>query len=696
MTPIPLAELRLRFSHHRSALWWLALLYRRPREFAVAVPSLKLEGSLIGLRLLLHAMPWVFLTALLGRLSLVYDTSLPFSLSNADFASLLPVLKKTAFGVAFGVAGGVASGVAVGVASGVAGGVASGVAVGVAFGVAFGVTAGVALVISSLRVYYFPLHIFSVWPRPRGNCYPQHPVAWDDLCSLPFPGLDRLLVAYAQTNPAAAKAEIERLIDHYPSQRMQALKARAILIAQSTRADPVLSRLDLAIAGLPEGAKGFPRDVPKLKEQVAAIAQLQRRLDTVEIPAFREPLAAQLARAIEDFRGAVAGLRYPLNTAFRDAALGWLEAAKRQQAEASRLLSATPVTQVFRAGDPVDRAEEAFVPRLGAIEDLQGQLTLATGCPGLLLYGRRRMGKSTLLHNLQPFLPASIRVASVSMQDPRASTSLTSWIQWIAKAAIGPESPVPEDLSGFFDALTRFNQGLDAQAQRVIIAVDEYENIDSKLGEGIFPNDLLDTLRESIQRHRRIVWLFSGSHALAELQHAEWSSYFVSLRTVELGPFSEAETRLLLTEPLHHSMLWPQGDPARPHFDAAFWGEGGIERIHAEAAGWPHLVQLIAERAVYLVNRRGQRACNPAILEEAIATAVVSGDAVLRQLVRDDCRLDGEWDYLKAFRTRDTQVPPEDEALYQSLRRRLMVANDGGGQWRMRVPLMRRWLRERG
>jgi hypothetical protein len=476
---------------------------------------------------------------------------------------------------------------------------------------------------------------------------------------------------------------------------MQALKARTILIARDTRANPALSRLDLAVAGLPDGEKGFLREVPKLKQGVAAIAQLQRRLDTVQIPAFREPLAVQLVRTIEDFRSAVAGLRYPLNTAFREAALIWLEVAKRQQTEASQLLSTTPVTQVFRAGDPVDRAQEAFVPRLRAIEDLQGQLTLATGCPGLLLYGRRRMGKSTLLYNLQPFLPTSIRVASVSMQDPRASTSLTSWIQWIARAAIGPESPAPEDLSSFFDALTRLNQELDAQAQRVIIAVDEYESIDSKLGEGLFPKDLLDTLRESIQRHRRIIWLFAGSHALAELRHAEWSSYFVSLRTVELGLFSEAETRLLLTEPLRHSELWPKADSARPHFDAAFWGEGGIERIHTEAAGWPHLVQLIAERSVYLVNRQGQRTCTATILEEAIGTAVVSGDAVLRQLVRDDCRLDGEWDYLKAFRIRDTQTPPEDEALYQSLRRRLMVI-DEAGRWRLRVPLMQRWLRERG
>jgi len=41
-----------------------------------------------------------------------------------------------------------------------------------------------------------------------------------------------------------------------------------------------------------------------------------------------------------------------------------------------------------------------------------------------------------------------------------------------------------------------------------------------------------------------------------------------------------------------------------------------------------------------------------------------------------------------------SQPPPEDEAIYTSLRRRLLVAEDGD-QWRLRVPLMQRWLRRR-
>ena len=106
-------------------------------------------------------------------------------------------------------------------------------------------------------------------------------------------------------------------------------------------------------------------------------------------------------------------------------------------------------------------------------------------------------------------------------------------------------------------------------------------------------------------------------------------------------------------------------------------------------------MQLLAERAVYLVNLKGLRTCTLEVLDEAIAAAIASGDAVLRQLVYNESRLVGEWEYLKGFRTRDFQEPPADDAVYQSLRRRLMVT-EKDGRWRMRVPLMQRWLRERG
>ena len=146
---------------------------------------------------------------------------------------------------------------------------------------------------------------------------------------------------------------------------------------------------------------------------------------------------------------------------------------------------------------------------------------------------------------------------------------------------------------------------LEEAGKRLLFAFDDYENLDRKIGEGVFHEDLPTSLSHSIQFHRRLIWMFAGSHHITELTHADRSSYLVSARTVEVPPFTEAETRLLLTEPMRYSSLWADNDPARPRFETAFWGEGGIERIHAETGGWPHLVQLLAETSVALCNDRG-------------------------------------------------------------------------------------------
>jgi uncharacterized protein len=322
---------------------------------------------------------------------------------------------------------------------------------------------------------------------------------------------------------------------------------------------------------------------------------------------------------------------------------------------------------------------------------------LATGCPGVLVYGRRRMGKSTLLRNLEGFLPPRVQIVNLSMQEAHAFTSLPDLLSLIARrmAIVLPDIPEPPaDLRSFERFLRGVQERLEATDRRCLLAIDEYENLDQKIGEGVLSEDLLAVLRESIQTHRCIIWTFAGSHAIDELAHAPWTSYLVSARTLEMTPFEPEETRLLLTEPLKYSSLWRDLETKRPRFAPGFWGEHGIERIHAEAGGWPHLVQLVAETVVDLVNDVGGAQVEGALFERALNRAVVRGNNVFLELMERESRLPGEWDYLRTFRSIDEQPPPTDEALDRSLcRRRLVVENNGF--YFLRVPLMARWLRQR-
>ncbi len=452
MTPLPLEQIGLRWRDHCSALWWLGILYRRPQQLRKQLEALpKFQALHAGSVLYLHALPYILILSIIGRLLLFGSLGLELrehqpaewsALVLAHSALLIRGIAEgisvgigvgiiawiiagssggmaigigiwmvigigigTAGGISVGATGGIIKGIGIGVFAGIFarifGGIAFGIdegigvwigvgiGTGTAFGITFGIFGGIAFGIASLRAYYHPFCLFFTWPTLQGRWYPWHPVAWDDLCSLPFPRLDRLLAAYADHDPTAARTEIERLIDHYPSQRMAALRAKTRLIARTSAQEKNLSRLNAHLAQLPEGDKGFLAQTPKVRAIVGEIGQLQIRLDTLDRPFLREPTAALLVEKIKNFQSQVAGFPEPLASEFRQAAGQWLVIAERQYQQIRSVLDKEPTPQVFRAGDPVDRNQEAFIPRESVLGDLDRQLTLSTGCPGLILYGRR-------------------------------------------------------------------------------------------------------------------------------------------------------------------------------------------------------------------------------------------------------------------------------------------------------------------
>lgn len=586
------------------------------------------------------------------------------------------------------------------IGTGVTYGTTTGILAGLIFETTTGVVVGTASGLALTRGFYWPLHLWFVWPRVRAHWYPRHPVAWDDLCGAPFTGLHRLLVAYAEARPEAGAREIERLIATYPSQKASALEAKTILAIRRAAAEPALSKLAEPLAALPEGDKAYLAQVPKVREWVHEISLLATRLATADRAFLRESAAQLLVAEIEGFRHRVAGLREPLSSELQAAADRWLEVAQRELGETQRVLSKGPVTQVFRAGDPVALEREAFVERLGVIGELEQQVMLATGCPGIVLYGRRRVGKSTVLKNLGAFLPPSVRLTGVSMQDPKVFSSQADFLAELglrvrsAVPEVG-EGPEPRTLPELFGLLTTVNETMEAAKRRLLLSIDEYEGLDWKIGEKVLSEDLLVTLRESIQTHRHLIWVFAGSHQIEDLPNAPWTSYLLSARLIEVPLFTLAETRLLLTEPLKRSPLWRDRDDQRPRFAPGFWGEDGIELVQAQTAGWPHLVQLVAETAVDLVNQEATTTVTPELFERALDKAIVRGHAVFYELLRRESFLPGEWDYLSNFRNQETQPPPTDETIARSLRRRLVTLEEGG-EWRLHVPLMARWLKARG
>ena len=255
------------------------------------------------------------------------------------------------------------------------------------------------------------------------------------------------------------------------------------------------------------------------------------------------------------------------------------------------------------------------------------------------------------------------------------------------------------DLVEFSRFLDDANTQFGLANRKLLIALDEFESLDIKLGQRdeagrpVIPEDLLAMFRTSIQSHRNLIWLFSGSHRIAKLKHAEWPSYLISVRTVELDRFTLEETSQLLTDPLAHSQLF-KGTPNRPKFPPEFWGTDGLRRLHEAADGWPHLVVLLAETCVNLVNLKNVAAVTDELFLDVRRKAIVSGDNVMIQLLKNESEIPGEWDFLLGFRNHDALPAPENIGIRKSLLRRSLVTLEDN-QVRLRVPLMHQWIRER-
>lgn len=202
--------------------------------------------------------------------------------------------------------------------------------------------------------------------------------------------------------------------------------------------------------------------------------------------------------------------------------------------------------------------------------------------------------------------------------------------------------------------------------------------------------DILGTIRESIQNHRNITWIFSRSHDISELTVA---NYLISARTIEIPFFTHEETQLLLTDPLKHSRLLNQSSTKRPMFSPDFWGPGGIDEIHHQSGEWPFFVQLIAETVIDMLNDFSRTSVDKELFDYALYESLANGKNAFLNLVNEKSVLPGELEYLEGFRTKEILSLPEDKKVHASLLRRKLVAAQEGCL-EMRIPFIHRWIRK--
>lgn len=404
---------------------------------------------------------------------------------------------------------------------------------------------------------------------------------------------------------------------------------------------------------------------------------------------------------------------YPEWPLIKETAQRWREILAKAGGEAGQQAITQPVPNPFVVGNPVTGG--VFVGReeiFARLEELWGS-DAAQVVPSVVLFGHRRMGKSSILQNLSHHrFGVNTVLAAFTMQRAgrlaHTGELLGAFALTIHDAVVASGLTLPEpNLTDYAsNGYATFNQFLRAvkrglNGRRVILTIDEFELIERAIAEGHLDAEVLAFLRGVIHSEPWFVLALAGLHTLEEMTADYWNPLFASVTPVRVSFLSPGASAQLLANPTDDFPL----DVTRAVAD----------RVYALVRGQPYLTQLIGHTLVRLYNQ--------SVFEEAQPRAPrftsEDVDEVVSQVEfyeQGSYYFTGVWQQaestppgqvalLRALAAADEPQPASelitraalDEAVGPAALTALVrhdVLTHSSAKYDFSVPLMRRWLRE--
>lgn len=619
---------------------------------------------------------------------------------------------------------GLAAGVALGIAAGTARTAVWGLILGIGFGVLMGGAGRLSGALALMAFFffgYFRLEWYAVdiemtlvqliraYHRParavaflRGS-----PIYWREPIWPPLLGLRSFLCLVGDHSYAEGIDACLFIISERPT---QAAIARTALMQIVTRR---LARLDsvqqiAAASGEVErpmaGGVQLPETLQKSLPELEELTRFAEQHLTATLPYNRKRAlyrlrdgADDLARRLALESGLVPRLLLVVTRSWR----GVAEAELAKMGEAEK--AAGFVHNPFVFGQPIEETEtNLFVGRRDIVREIEVSLLGGTAKPALVLWGPRRMGKTSVLLQLprllgSEFVPAFVDVQAMQVresvgaffQSVTASASAALRRRGVPSAALTAADIGDSPFTAFAGWLATVEERL-GPGRHLLLCLDEFERLETSIREGRLPHELMDQIRHTIQHHARIVVLLAGSHRPDELE-LNWPDALISTKMIRVSYLAEEEARQLITQPV-------------PDFEISY-AAGSVERITEATRCQPYLVQALCYELVNHLNMEGRREASPEDIDIVVGRALESAHLYFAEMWR---QLD---ENQRAILTRLAAAPqpPETRELaapgsseeqvdadLRWLAARSIVENPNSGGWRFQVPMVAEWVRARG
>jgi hypothetical protein len=406
---------------------------------------------------------------------------------------------------------------------------------------------------------------------------------------------------------------------------------------------------------------------------------------------------------------------HPEREIVQEIAEQWRDVLGRAAAEIGQIVVEKPVENPYVIGNPVVGIQ--FVGRDEILQRLEELWSGAGQRSSVVLYGHRRMGKSSILQNLGQYrFGADTVVAYFNMQRVGRVEHTGELLYDIAVALWRAcEKPGLSDKPGFLEPAlddyqqnwyARFNRllrELDAQrnGRRFILTIDEFELIEQLINEGKVERALMDYLRGIIQTEPWLILALAGLHTLKEMTSNYFEPLYASVVPVHVSFLNEASLRQVIANPSEDFPL---------DYDRA-----ALDLIWQLTGGQPYLAQLIGHNLVRAFNqaRFEQGRARETKFTVADVQAVIAAPDFFEQ---GSYYFNGLWtqaqqppahqtDVLRVLAPHREGLPFADllaqTRLDESAARAALtklqdhdVVEQVDGVWHIRVELMRRWVEQ--
>jgi hypothetical protein len=368
-----------------------------------------------------------------------------------------------------------------------------------------------------------------------------------------------------------------------------------------------------------------------------------------------------------------------------------------------------PVVNPYVIGDPVQGS--LFAGREDIMRQLQGLWLNANHLQSAVLYGHRRMGKTSILLNLQNYINADIKIAYINLLClGDCSQGVGEVLMQICDGIADATDIAPPDdhelIENPYHIFRRYIKkvGQTSSFSGLIIAIDEFEKIEELINTQRIPTDFLSFLRGIVQMNPKIALIFAGLHTLEEMTADYFQPFFASVIPLHVDFMNCPATRQILANPVSQ---------ARSETDFVLdYTPEAVNLIYYLTAGQPYLVQLMGFQ---LVRHYNQQMFEQGIVRQPLFTkddveAIVEDEffqlgryyfeGVWQQAAQDAT---GQQEIIKALAPypqglseqdllAKTNLNPDvyDNAIAVLKRHDVIIKTETG--WRIIVKLFRRWV----